>query len=144
MNNQDYTVRIAANVSARDAFNSINRVSDWWAMHFEGHSEKLNDVFTVRFGETFVTFKIIDMVPDKKVVWQVLDCNLHRFRDKKEWKDTKVSFEITQQGDTTQVQFTHIGLVPTVECYEVCQKGWDQYAKQSLLKLITEGKGYPA
>ena len=66
MNNQDYTVRIAANVSARDAFNSINRVSDWWATHFEGHSEKLNDVFTVRFGETFVTFKIIDMVPIRR------------------------------------------------------------------------------
>jgi hypothetical protein len=37
----------------------------------------------------------------------------------------------------------HIGLVPEIECYTSCVKGWDQYVKGSLFKLLTEGKGLP-
>ncbi len=55
-----------------------------------------------------------------------------------------MSFEITTKGNSTQIDFTHIGLVPEVECYNDCVKGWNQYVKDSLLKLITEGKGQPA
>ena len=43
----------------------------------------------------------------------------------------------------TQVLFTHVGLVPQVECYDGCTKGWDQYIKGSLFKLLTKGKGEP-
>ncbi|MGN6342389.1 MAG: hypothetical protein ACTHML_15550 [Ginsengibacter sp.] len=34
-------------------------------------------------------------------------------------------------------------VVPWVECYEMCVKGWDQYFKSSLRELITTGKGQP-
>lgn len=54
-----------------------------------------------------------------------------------------MSFDISTHEDTTQVTFTHIGLVPEVECYDMCIKGWDQYIKGSLFKLITEGEGQP-
>ncbi len=36
-----------------------------------------------------------------------------------------------------------IGLSPEVECYEGCVKGWDQYFKGNLFKLLTTGKGQP-
>ena len=143
MEKQNYTATIVVNKSAEEAFKSINNVSKWWAKNFEGSSEKLDDVFTVRFGETFVTFKIVEFIADKKVVWNVTDCNLHWLKDKKEWKGTKISFEISEQRDSAQIVFTHIGLVPDAECYNDCQKGWDQNIKQSLFKLITEGKGNP-
>ncbi len=55
----------------------------------------------------------------------------------------QMSFEISTKDNSTQIHFTHIGLVPEVECYDMCVKGWDQYVKGSLLKLITEGKGQP-
>ena len=87
--------------------------------------------------------KLIEVVPNKKVVWLVLDNYFNFTKDQSEWIGTKVSFEITEKDGKTQIRFTHIGLVPEVECFNDCVKGWDQYIKDSLLKLITEGKGAP-
>jgi hypothetical protein len=51
-------------------------------------------------------------------------------------------FEIARIGDRTEVHFTHLGLVPDYECYNVCKDGWDTYIN-SLRDLITTGKGQP-
>ena len=142
MEKQDYTATILVKATANKAFQSINQVTAWWTENLEGSSEKLNDVFTLRWGgESFVTMKIVESVPDKKVVWIVTDCYLHWFADKKEWKGTRIVFEISAEGDSTRIQFTHVGLEPQVECYDNCVKGWDQYFKGSLAKLINEGTG---
>jgi Activator of Hsp90 ATPase homolog 1-like protein len=141
MKKQNYNATIVANASAKQAVKAINNVAGWWTENIEGSTEKLNDVFTVHFGETFATFKVIEVVPEKKIVWLVTDCYLHWLNDKTEWKDTKISFEILAENDETKILFTHIGLSPEIECYNDCRKGWDQYIKDSLFKLITEGNG---
>ncbi|HEX9508979.1 MAG TPA: SRPBCC domain-containing protein [Puia sp.] len=143
MEKQDFHSSITANVDAKRAFESISRVSEWWAKNFEGNSQKPGDVFTVHFGETFVTFKVVEVVADKIFTWQVIDCHLHWLADKKEWKDTKIKWEVSTHDHATQIDFTHIGLVPEIECYDNCTKGWSFYVKESLFKLITEGKGLP-
>ena len=114
-----------------------------WAKDLTGKSRKLNDEFTVRFGETFVNFRLIEVIPDRKVVWDVTDCYLHSFKDKTEWTGTKIVFEISEKNDLTRIDLTHVGLFPGVECYENCEKGWNFYFKESLFKLITTGKGQP-
>lgn len=144
MENQSYHAVLTVSQPANEAFNCINRVTKWWMENLEGNSEKLNDVFTVDFGAgNFVTHRLIEVIPDKKVAWLVTDCYLSWFKDKTEWTDTKMIFEISSGGDTTQISFTHLGLVPTIECYDMCVKGWDQYVKGSLFKLITDGEGQP-
>src|SRR6185369_10338431 len=125
MKKQDYNATLVVKNTPAEAFKQINRVSAWWTENVEGPSENLGDVFTVHFGETFVTFNIVEWVPNKKVVWLVTDCHLPWLKDIKEWKDTKVSFEISGEKDGTKINFTHIGLVPGVECYDGCEKGWD-------------------
>jgi Activator of Hsp90 ATPase homolog 1-like protein len=143
MEKQDYTASILVRATADKAFKSINEVAAWWTENIEGISEKLNDVFIVHFGEAFVTMKIVESVPDKRVVWNVTDCYLHWLADKEEWKNTRIVFDISAEGDSTRIQFTHVGLTPQAECYDNCVKGWDQYIKDSLAKLINEGKGLP-
>jgi hypothetical protein len=143
METNDYQAGITAKATAKQAFESVNRVRDWWAKDFTGNSQKLNDVFSVRFGETFVTFKLVEVIPDKKIVWLVTDCHLHWLDDKKEWKDTTIIFEIKEQDGLTKIDMKHIGLVPGIACYNDCKKGWDGFIKGSLLKLITAGKGNP-
>ena len=143
MKKQDYNECITVNATAQETFKSINSVSDWWTISFEGRSEKLNDVFTVRFSETFITVKIVELIPYKKILWHVIDCNKHWLKNKKEWKDTKMSWEISAEKNGTQINFTHIGLVPGIECYKGCEKAWNFYVKESLFKLLTERKGIP-
>jgi hypothetical protein len=144
MKKQDYTALIMVDNSIQDTFKAINNVSKWWTDDLTGRSQKLNDEFTVQFGDIHKTGqKIIEFVPDEKVVWLVTESRLNFIKDKQEWKNTKISFELSRQGDKTQIHFTHIGLVPEVECFKDCSKGWDYYIKGSLFKLLTEGKGTP-
>lgn len=143
MTNKNYHTTIKVKASAEEAMKRIGQVSKWWAKKVKGKSEKLNDEFTVDFGETFVDFKISKLQPNKKVVWKVTDCNLHWINDKKEWVDTEIIFEIKQGRNSSKIDFTHVGLVPGVECYSDCEVGWNGHITGSLVKLINEGKGQP-
>jgi hypothetical protein len=144
MKTQDYTAVITVNNSIKDTFNAINHVSEWWTDDLTGSSQKLNDEFSVRFADVHMTSqKIIEFVPDKKLVWLVTASKLNFIKDTEEWKNTKIIFDLSRQGDKTEIHFTHVGLLPEVECFKDCSKGWDYYIKGSLYKLLTEGKGTP-
>src|SRR5258706_9527019 len=137
---KDYTCSITANITAKEAFENINHVSGWWAKNAKGKSKNLNDTFTVLFGKTFGTIKIAEMVADKKIVWQVIDCYLDLFKDKTQWKDTKIIWEISTENKSTQIRMTHVGLVPEIECYNDCEKGWNFFITESLFQLMTRHK----
>jgi hypothetical protein len=143
MTTTDFSATLLVDQTPEEAFNAINNVRGWWSQNVSGNSKSLNDLFSVKFGETFVDFKIVESVSEKKIVWQITDCNLHWLTDKKEWKDTQIVWEIISIGDSTEVVMTHIGLIPEIECFENCRKGWDFFIKESLYKLLTEGKGLP-
>jgi len=143
MEKKDFHRIITVNATAEEAMKKISQVDLWWAKNFSGGAEKLNDKFTVRFGETYVDFEISELLPGKKVVWKVTGCYLHWLDDKKEWCNTEVVYEIDSENGSTIINFTHVGLVPGVECYEDCEQGWDGHITQSLVRFINEGKGMP-
>ena len=109
----------------------------------KGKTEALNERFTVDFGTTWVDFQITEFEPGKRVVWKVTDCNLEWIKDKKEWNSTAVVFEIAEMKEATKIDFTHVGLVPSFECYEDCRAGWTEHVTGSLVMFINEGKGMP-
>jgi hypothetical protein len=143
MANKNFHRSITVNESAEEVMKKISQVNKWWAKKTKGKTEKLNDKFTVDFGETFVDFQISELIPNKKVVWKVTDCNLHWINNKKEWNNTEVLFEISEKKNLTQIDFTHFGLVPGLECYKDCEIGWTEHITNSLVKFINEGKGMP-
>jgi hypothetical protein len=142
-NQTDYHVSIIVHATPGEACNAICRVSEWWTGNIKGSTKKPGDIFTVTFGETFSNFEVTEMEKNQKILWHVLDCNLHWLKDKKEWKGTDVLWEIMPMKEATEIQMTHIGLRPGIECFENCNEGWNHYIKESLLKLINEGKGVP-
>ena len=143
MEKRDFHSSITVSLSPKKVFDSIGRVREWWTQDFEGNSAKMGDVFTVRFGDTFVTFRITEEIAGKKIAWKVIDCNLHWLHNKKEWKGTQINWEVETTKSGTQISFTHMGLLPEVECYSDCVKGWTFYVNDSLFKLLTDGKGLP-
>jgi len=148
MENKNYNRTIMVNASLEEAMKKISQINLWWRKDFSGIADNLNDKFTVPFGElngeiAFVDFMISELVPNKKVTWKVLDCNLPWFKDKKEWNNTEVVFILSEENGKTTIDFTHIGLVPEVDCYEACEKGWDGHITRDLVKFMNEGIKLP-
>jgi hypothetical protein len=84
---------------------------------------------------------LIEVIPDKKVAWLVADSKQYWLeRNKYEWANTKMIFEIITEGNKTLLHFTHQGLVPEKECYTMCEKGWTMIIKDWLYYFITAGK----
>lgn len=154
MNHQNYTATIEVTNSPHEVFEHITDVSKWWAKssgetssgihsEFEGHSAKLNEEFIIRFGNRhYSKQRLVEVVPDKKIVWLVTESKLNWLeKDKEEWTGTQMVFEITTQGDKTRLCFTHEGLVPEQECYERCERSWNVFFKECLFDFIT--RAYP-
>jgi len=145
MENKNLEVTFVVDQPASVVFDAITSVSKWWTENLTGSSKALHDEFTVEFeGMHFSKQRLIEVVPNQKVVWLVTESDLTWIKDKSEWTDTKVVFEVTEHGGKTQLQFTHIGLVPGVECFDGCKGAWGHFVGESLFNLITAGKGYPA
>jgi hypothetical protein len=144
MKNENYSTVIETARTSNEAYSAINNVQQWWTRNFEGASQKLNDEFTVTFGETFIKLKVVELVNNYKVVWLVTDCYKHFLENKKEWVNTKICFDIVNEGnEKTKLIFTHFGLVNPLECYEICCDAWNGYLQGSLKSLINTGVGKP-
>jgi hypothetical protein len=140
----NYTKTFSVNQSPKEAFDAVTNPRGWWSENIEGSTANLGDEWTYRYKDAHrCTMKVTEMVPNKKVVWHVLDNYFNFTQDKTEWKGTDVVFEIARKGDKTEVNFTHVGLVPAYECYNVCSDAWGSYISGSLRSLITTGKGKP-
>lgn len=144
MSTLDFKTSILVDNSPREAFNAINNVRGWWSEEIEGNTAQLLSEFNYRYEDVHTCrIKIVEFIPDERVVWLVME-NFFKFtKDKSEWTGTKIVFEISRKGDKTFIEFTHVGLVPEYECYEICRGAWTHYINNSLYKLITTGKGEP-
>ncbi len=128
--------------SATELYNAINNVRGWWQGEITGSTDKLNDEFSYQMKTFhFSKQRIIELIPNKKIVWLVTESNLSFLSHKSEWTGTKICFEISEVNDQTQLVFMHDGLYPDVECYNACSNGWTKLIQESLLSLVTTGKG---
>ncbi len=144
MKAMNFTASFAVDQSPEEVFDAINNVRGWWSQAIEGSTDKLGAEFKYHYQDVHrSTFKITEFEPGKKVVWHVVDNYFNFIKDKNEWIGTDVVFEIARKGDKTEVRFTHVGLVPAYECYDVCSNAWGSYIISSLRNLITTGKGQP-
>jgi hypothetical protein len=143
-NNQNYTTSFTVDQPPKDVFAAINNVRSWWSEEIEGRTDRADAEWTYRYKDVHqCKMKITEFIPGQKVVWLVVDNHFNFTKDKTEWKGTKVIFEISKKGNKTEVRFTHQGLVPQYECFDVCSDAWGSYIKGSLRNLITKGKGQP-
>jgi hypothetical protein len=143
MQNQNFTITILVDQTPEEVFNAINNVSAWWTGEpgVEGSTDRPGDEFTYRYKDIhYSKQKVTELIPGKKVVWLITDSKLNFIKDKSEWTGTKISFEISKQNNKTQIRFTHVGLVPGIECYGDCSNAWSSYINSSLQNFITKDK----
>ena len=144
MTSRDFSASFTVDQTPEQVFAAVNNVRGWWSEALEGKSDKLGAEFKYQYKDMHrSTQKVTELVPGKKVVWNVSDSDIRFVVDKSEWEGTDVVFEIAKKGAKTELRMTHKGLVPDLECFEACSGGWGFYFNESLRELITTGKGQP-
>lgn len=144
MSATDFTTAIIVDKSPKEVFDAVTNVRDWWSEEIEGNTTKLNDEFNYHYEDVHrCKIKLIEVIPNQKIVWLVEENYFKFTQDKTEWTGTKPTFEITEKEEKTELRFTHFGLTSEYECFEICQGAWTNYIQNSLKKLITTGKGEP-
>ena len=144
MKQPNFTISILVNQTPDEAYNAINNVRGWWSENISGPTDRLNGEFLYSYKDAHrAKMKVVELVPGKKVVWDVLDNYFNFTQDKNEWTGNRIIFDIAEKGNKTEVRFTQQGLTPQYECYEVCNEAWSQYIQESLSNLMSTGHGQP-
>ncbi|HVU55021.1 MAG TPA: SRPBCC domain-containing protein [Puia sp.] len=142
MGHNDFSSSISAKIGANEVIKRISNIPGWWGVTMTGSTEKQNDTFTVKMTlDSYFHFTVEELVPGKRVVWLVTDCNMPWYSDKKEWTNTRLIFDLRENNGVTEVIFQHEGLTPNVECYKDCESGWTHWIKTSLSSYLTTGEG---
>lgn len=133
MTNKNFQFSFTTTQKISEVFNLLLDNKKWWSGLYnetiKGKSKKLNDEFSFSAGggAHFSNQKLVELLPNKKIVWLVTESNLSFLKNTNEWAGTKICFEIEQEEDKTKITFTHIGLLPQIECYGGCSSAWTQY-----------------
>lgn len=158
MSNTEYlTATMSVNRTPQEVFAAVTDVRGWWSENIIGATTTVHDEFVFTddskyAGETaegkpgirFARFRLTEVVPGARVVWQVVDADLTFIGDRTEWTGTTVVFDLTATAAGTTLHFTHEGLTAAgSECFAACSRGWTFYITESLPRLITTGTGDP-
>ena len=139
-----FTAAFCVDQAPEEVFRAIANVRGWWSEDIEGGADRAGAEFTYRYANVHrCRIKVTELVPGERVACRVLDNYFDFTRDQSEWKDTEIRFEITARDGKTEIGFTHAGLVPACECFDVCSDSWGFYLYASLRALIRTGHGLP-
>ena len=139
-----YSTSYTVEQSPDEVFAAVLDVGAWWTGQIEGRADELGAEFSYRhLPQHYSLQRVVEFEPGHRVVWRVIDSHLSFIPEVGEWTGTEIVFEIVPAAGGTELRFTHVGLVPDVECFGACSTAWLHYINGSLRSLITTGKGLP-
>ncbi|MEO6328369.1 MAG: SRPBCC domain-containing protein [Ginsengibacter sp.] len=144
MKKGSYTNSFKSSKTPEAVFELLLDIEQWWFGVYEetiqGDSKKINDEFIFKAGDGahYSKQKLIELIPNKKIVWLVTDSKLTFVGDTGEWTGTRISFDISTEENQTTITFTHDGLVPQIECFRECSNGWTKYLEKLKTNLATD------
>jgi hypothetical protein len=138
----DFTFKITTNQTPEHVFRTVQDVRSWWSgfhsEEFVGNTKELHDEFTFLAGDGahYSRQRLIEVIPNQRIVWLITEGELSFIDQKDEWVGTKVIFDIAEKDGKTELTFTHEGLTPEIECYDSCAPAWNMYLQDKLTPLI--------
>lgn len=136
------TIRV--NKPAKEAFAAISDPRAWWGAEIDGRTDRLGDEWTYRYKQFhYSKQRVSELVPNQRIVWDVVDANLTFIANGNEWTGTRIVFGLNETDGGTEIRFAHEGLSPECECFDDCNSAWTMLVGKSLKSLIETGRGYP-
>jgi uncharacterized protein YndB with AHSA1/START domain len=134
----DILHRVGIEAQPRDVYSALttrDRLAGWWTGEVEGRSE-IGSAIHFGFGDRgFFDMKVLELEPDKRVVWQVVD-------GPNEWIGTEVRWDLSPVGAGTTIRFKHQGWREPMDFMHHCSTKWATFL-MSLKSLLETGKGAP-
>ena len=121
--------------SVYEALTTVDGLAGWWTDDTTGDAD-IGGVPEFRFVPGGFDIEVLDLVPSKRVEWQVVD-------GPAEWIGTTIDWDLHQDGDYTIVMFKHEGWKEPVEFMHHCSTKWGSYL-MSLKSLVETGEGAPS
>ncbi|MFE9104461.1 SRPBCC family protein [Actinomadura geliboluensis] len=117
-----------------DALTTLDGLSGWWTEKTSGETGA-GGVIEFRFAAGGFDMKVAELVPARRVRWEVVD-------GPPEWVGTSVRWDLRQDGDYTIVLFEHEGWREPVEFMHHCSTKWATFL-MSLKQFLETGNGAP-
>ena len=117
-----------------DAISTVDGLASWWTTNILGES-KVGSTIQFLFPNEGPDFVVMDLQPPTKVEWKCI-------QGPKEWIDTHIKFNISDENDEIVLLFKHCGWREEVEFMNHCSTQW-AYFLIGLKKFLDSGKGTP-
>jgi len=139
-----YSSSYTVEQSPEEVFAAILDVRAWWTGQIEGTADELGAEFTYRHPpQHYSRQRVVELKAGRRVAWRVTRSHLSFISEPSEWTGSEIVFDIVPAAGGTELRFTHVGLVPDVECFGACSTAWLHYINGSLRSLISTGQGLP-
>lgn len=124
-----------------EAVATAEGVSGWWTRETTATAKvggRVNVRFRHKDGKEIgqMDFEMTRLEPNREVHWRIL-------AGPPEWVGTDVTFQLTQEGDMTVLNFGHRHWKEPVEFMAHCSTKWAVFL-MSLRELVETGAGKPA
>ena len=142
-----YTREIIVSATPEAAYRAVTAGFDrWWTTRCNPISQA-GDRITFRFGPSSWVMRARMLKPHNCVELECIEAHhVHEGAPssiRREWEGTRLTWHIEEQGEETKITFVHEGLLPSLNCYGVCEQGWDFFFLRSLKSYLDTGQGMP-
>ena len=142
MKKQSYTREIVVSADPSMAYRALTQEIDrWWAPQSDVISS-VGDQVSFRFPPTTWTMQVSRLIPGRLIELECIEAN-HIYEGapdtiREEWIGTTLIWELEEVEEQTRIGFVHQGLVPKLDCYEICEAGWDHYFVNELQQYLNK------
>ena len=142
----NYRQVVTINSTLALTFKALTQDAMKWQGKVSNGVLKVGDEFTIEFGATLWKFKIQKHDAPNQLIWECIEAHhIHEGLSniEKEWVNTTITWKIEAYNGQIKLKMEHIGLTPKLNCYEICESGWNYFILDSLKNYLETGKGKP-
>jgi hypothetical protein len=145
-----YERKVTVNSSISKVYDALTTgYEHWWTTTGGATFETVGDQIKFTFPPqvSYWTFQAKTLIKDQEVDLICTDA-YHLLLDlpdapKGEWLASRLHFKLTPIDGLTKIHFRHEGLTPDLNCYDICEEGWDHFFMRSLQDYLNSGQGAP-
>jgi len=148
--NPNYSASIEVSASPDACFEAVaKQMHLWWTETTEGNFNRVGDrvkaIFPPHFG--FWEFEATKMDSPLCIEMTCIDAHHHVAGQPaeidREWLGTRIAWAFEGSDGSTRVTLTHHGLTPELNCWDICQDGWNFFFTESLKSFLNGDAASP-